>query len=634
MDIADFFNKRVVNDRYKRRLESLKRRRWDVEHIKAGVDSVVRNFNAGAESLVIYGEPQSGKTEVMIALTCALLDMHVKTIFVVMNDNVELESQNFKRFKEASAEINPTPMSAPEFIDLKDKDKKLDVQRIIFCRKNAANLEKLITECRFLKDRVVIDDEADYASPDSKINKLGQKSAINKLVGQLGKLDDGGRYIGVTATPGRLDLNNTFANRAEDWVFLKSHDHYIGRSYFFPISEADIQKSNFILERQPEEGDSPKFLEEAFLRFITKVAILNLQRKHSEDHENYSMLIHTHGQKAFHKEDKSDLEGFVHNFTARKIPKLEKYYSYIDAYSKKLESLSPHAIKSTDIFEYIADNIGRRSILVINSENDKANVDASCNPRDLFTFAIGGNIVSRGLTFNNLLTFFFSRNVKGKMQQNTYVQRARMFGTRPYIKWFELCIPDSLYEDWATCFADHEMSIQSAIRGDIRHFSSKKTSSADSGSIDNEHVVGASGEVAAGAIFEINHNLIEMLRFTQNKPISGLRRLIDSGDLPIDALDPSILGYIDYMTGDSDNDSAIIDIEGSFIYISDRLNNETLMRDRGGLISQLVKGRKKYLEKPHLFLITADNSGRARFVYRLSAGKRILKNVLSKPRDK
>ena len=204
MDIEDFFRKRIVNDRYKRRLEALQRRDWDITHIKAGVDSVITNFEKGAESLVIYGEPQSGKTEVMIALTCALLDMQVKTIFVVMNDNVELESQNFKRFKEASAEINPTPMSAPEFIDLKDQDKKLDVQRIIFCRKNAANLEKLITECRFLQNRVVIDDEADYASPDNKINKQGKKSAINKLVGQLGKLDDGGRYIGVTATPGRL----------------------------------------------------------------------------------------------------------------------------------------------------------------------------------------------------------------------------------------------------------------------------------------------------------------------------------------------------------------------------------------------------------------------------------------------
>jgi len=633
MDIEDFFRKRIVNDRYKRRLEALQRRDWDITHIKAGVDSVITNFEKGAESLVIYGEPQSGKTEVMIALTCALLDMQVKTIFVVMNDNVELESQNFKRFKEASAEINPTPMSAPEFIDLKDQDKKLDVQRIIFCRKNAANLEKLITECRFLQNRVVIDDEADYASPDNKINKQGKKSAINKLVGQLGKLDDGGRYIGVTATPGRLDLNNTFANRAQDWVFLQSHDQYIGRSYFFPISDADVKRSDFILERQPETGDSPKFLEESFLRFVTKVAILNLQKEHFEDHKNYSMLIHTHGQKAFHKKDKSDLEGFVHNFTARKVKKLEKYYAYIDGYAKKLASISPHNLDSEDIFAYIADNMGRRSILVINSENDKANVDASCNPRDLFTFAIGGNIVSRGLTFNNLLTFFFSRNVKGKLQQNTYVQRARMFGTRPYIKWFELCIPDSLYEDWATCFADHEMSIQSAISGDIRHFSSKRTSSADSGSIDKEHVIGASGEIAAGGIFEINQSLLEKLRFAQNKPISGLRRLIQLGDLPANAVDPGILRYIDNMTGNSDNDAVIVDIDKTFVYESKSLNSSTLMRDRGGLIQAIIKGRPKYLEKPHVFLITSDGDGNARFVYRLSAGKRILKNLLSKPRD-
>ena len=47
-------------------------------------------------SFVIYGEPQSGKTELMIALTCKLLDCGFKTIFIVVNDNTELENQNLK----------------------------------------------------------------------------------------------------------------------------------------------------------------------------------------------------------------------------------------------------------------------------------------------------------------------------------------------------------------------------------------------------------------------------------------------------------------------------------------------------------------------------------------------------------
>ena len=43
----------------------------------------------------------------MIALI-KLIDLGFETIFVVMNDNTELETQNFDRFHRAS-ELNPTP---------------------------------------------------------------------------------------------------------------------------------------------------------------------------------------------------------------------------------------------------------------------------------------------------------------------------------------------------------------------------------------------------------------------------------------------------------------------------------------------------------------------------------------------
>ena len=628
MDVIEHLKINQKTDRYANRLNSLERKGWNISHIKKGVDSAIKNLDSGAKSLVIYGEPQSGKTEVMIALTCALLDSGIKTIFIVMNDNTELENQNFKRFK-ATAELNQTPFRALEFVDLKDEDKKLDIQRIIFCRKNYNNLENLITECRFLKDRVVVDDEADYASPDTKINKKGgQKSAINDLVGQLGKLDQDGRYIGVTATPGRLDLNNTFLNRTEDWVFLDSHENYVGRSFFFPISDSDKAKSKFILERQPEDGDDPKLLEHSFLRFVTKVAILNLQRHSLDDHQCYSMLIHTAGTKLAHKKDKQDLEGFIHNFTAQKVNKLQSYCNFISDYASNLNNKNLHGIEPDDICRYVLDNIGRRSILVINSNNDKANVEASCDPSDLFTFAIGGNIVSRGLTFNNLLTFFFSRNVKGKLQQNTYVQRARMFGTRPYANWFELCIPDSLYEDWATCFADHELSIQSAIAGDASHFSSKRTASSDPSAIDDKNVIRHSGEFALSAIFDMDEPLIQQLKAIKDRPISGIRLLIKNGMIPDYAVSMGILNYIDKMSGESDKDSAIIAIEKTFFYCGGNLNSETLMRDRGGLIASVIKGRKQYLDKVHLLLITSDRLGRGRIIYRSNAGKRILKNVI------
>ena len=65
----------------------------DPQLIQNGIADVLRVLESGARSFVIYGEPQSGKTEFMIALVCKLLDQGRQSIFLIMNDNTELETQ-------------------------------------------------------------------------------------------------------------------------------------------------------------------------------------------------------------------------------------------------------------------------------------------------------------------------------------------------------------------------------------------------------------------------------------------------------------------------------------------------------------------------------------------------------------
>ena len=186
--------------------------------MQSGVNETLKNIKNGAKSFVVYGEPQSGKTEFMIALVCKLLDEKYETIFIIMNDNTELEYQNYDRFLQCK-EMSASPKSAYEISNMEPSELKSGVQRIIFCRKNNTNLQNLLVACRFMKSRVIIDDEADYASPNSKINKEQDPSKINLLVNKLiNDNGENGSYIGVTATS-RLDVN-TFLNKAKDWVFL------------------------------------------------------------------------------------------------------------------------------------------------------------------------------------------------------------------------------------------------------------------------------------------------------------------------------------------------------------------------------------------------------------------------------
>ena len=139
----------------------------------------------------------------------------------------------------------------------------------------------------------MVDDEADYASPNAKVNK-DEKTKINQLIYDL--LGKNGQYIGVTATPARLNLNNTFENNSELWVDFPPHPNYVGQDFFFPSDgKVDYRLNTF----HADEGSERVELQTAILHFLCGVAEqheLGLQ-------ENFTMLVHTSGKKDEHQED-------------------------------------------------------------------------------------------------------------------------------------------------------------------------------------------------------------------------------------------------------------------------------------------------------------------------------------------
>jgi hypothetical protein len=312
---------------------------------------------------------------------------------------------------------------------------------VIFCKKNAKDLQKLLDKTKAIPNKIIVDDEADFATPNAKIN-AGEITKINGLIEGLLKKD--GAYIGVTATPARLDLNNTFGNDNESWVRFRPHAFYTGQDIFFPD-----KKANYRLKLLPDDDDSPKYAQEALYRFMVTVAYLNTAINKAE--QNYSILVHTSGKQDDHKLDKKAVESV---FQSLLEPSSTEYKRTMERLAKTAEELFPSADLQTTL-EYIAKNASRNTIVVMNSERDK-NVDLrmATSPATPFTVVIGGNIVSRGVTFENLLSMFFTRNAKGKLQQDTYIQRARMFGSRgKYLPYFELAIPASLYQDWLLRFS-------------------------------------------------------------------------------------------------------------------------------------------------------------------------------------
>jgi hypothetical protein len=455
-DIEMFKKAREVKrSRYQRQLQRIRDKNGSTENIEKAVSAAIKNvFDDKCRSFVIYGEPQSGKTEMMIALTAALLDHQAKIIILLLNDSVQLLSQNLERFRRSY--IDPAPKNFSETLD-----PSIEIgnnEWIIFCKKNSKDLQKLITKIGGINGKIIIDDEADYATPNSKINK-GEKTKINNLVGQL--IGKDGVYIGVTATPARLDLNNTFDNANEKWVDFPPHALYKGQRTFFPTTTNQSDSDRFDLVTLPDAGDDPKYLRDALFHFLINVAYLNTKINSTE--KNYSILIHTSGKKADHSEDYRQTVALLSALNNPNDSRYEKYFRRIwDVVKVKYPG------DEDGITTYIANNVSRYTIVVMNSETDKNVVDytSATNPSTLFTVAIGGNIVSRGVTFDNLLSMFFTRDVKHRIQQDTYIQRARMFGTRgEYLSFFELAIPEKLYMDWHKCFVFHRLSLESIRAG-------------------------------------------------------------------------------------------------------------------------------------------------------------------------
>jgi hypothetical protein len=611
-DISNFRGDDQPKDQYQQQLRRLQEIGNSTECIEQAVEGALRNLGAGGQkSFVIYGEPQSGKTEMMICLTAKLLDGSHRFIVHLLNDSVDLLGQNLSRFHNSG--LAP---AAQNFMEIADP--AIDVKVgpfVVFCKKNGSNLRDLINKIGKMPGVVVIDDEADYATPNSKINK-NEKTPINDLIGQI--IGDSGHYIGVTATPARLNLNNTFDNDSKIWVKFPTHRLYTGQDHFFPmnIEEVGVSGLEYKLELMNDRYDDFRHERNALFRFMVNAAHLNLSAR---DEKNFAMLIHTSGRKIDHK---TDLESFRKIFSVlddRNHRKFEKYAEEIWNAAK-----AAHPDMSADILtRYVLINARRRAMIVLNSEPDfKKYGGNATNPSALFTLVIGGNIVSRGVTFNNLLSMFFTRDVKNKLQQDTYIQRARMFGSRgAYLRHFELTIPIALYADWHRCFVYHRLalaSIESGLGSPV-WIADHRISAVASASIDHSTVDLDRGEMSY-AMFDFDDDLD---RIAQSKS-SAADKVNQLADKLGDAAFPKYLReFILRQLSTGKQGLKVFSSAGMFPKMSPE--DKAQIQRRQGFLT--IREGDRVENTSHFLRVFKNDDGRARLFYKFDGSVQFIKNL-------
>jgi hypothetical protein len=626
-DINKIKNKKS-NNQYDKRISHLKSQKgWDTNNIEQTIDEVYKNiFEDNCRSLVIYGEPQSGKTEMMIALTAKLLDHGKKHILLLVTDNVKLRDQNLKIF--ATSGISPVPIDNYAFLR-SVKESKMDIRKnpyVVFCKKNASELRRLVADTGLheVDDLIIIDDEADYASPNSKINKINPsnmdeelKSVINELITKI--MNANGIWLGVTATPGRLDLNNSFANNNKRWVYLPPHDNYYGQYSFFPIKykKEGISSCEFNIKTLGETGDDPSYLKEAAYSFLVTVAKRNIESlKKNGEEGNYSMIIHTSTGKEGHRNDFLVIDEKIFKPLKEDLPGYEKILKNIyDIALKKYQDPD----LANQIYVYVYENKHRYKSVIMNSDKDlrSQDFDSGTDPTTPFTFIFGGNIISRGLTFHNLLSMFFSRDAKHKLDKGTYVQRARMFGNRKEIfKDFELTIPHKLYHDWWTVFQEHRLDLATINRFEEPMWhSSKRTKTTQEASIDKANVIEKKGEIYWGK-FKLTKEIEDLyLSMREGNKIEKIKRLY------------KILGsecfhrvFYEELINDNDaKDDDNIYVQNIRDITKDKYgDNENIVRTLGGHIDGHSSGAEYW------FAMFRNDKGEARLFYRPYFNRKVL----------
>lgn len=215
---------------------------------------------------LLYGRVQSGKTNAMILSAAMAIDNGFRVIVVLTSDVVDLVDQTRQRFEKTLA----GPLVFSSAVDQKQRwqtDRRHaethapSIGVVIVCAKNRKHIGDLID---FLHDigatnlpALIMDDEADQATPDTKLRKRANAGAGNVAIPpsrihglafgndpQVTSLRSELRhnfFLQVTATPQALLLQPGDASLKPDLKFLLQPGRgYLGGDYYFAAVDQPV----------------------------------------------------------------------------------------------------------------------------------------------------------------------------------------------------------------------------------------------------------------------------------------------------------------------------------------------------------------------------------------------------------
>lgn len=230
---------------------------------------------------------------------------------------------------------------------------------------------------------------------------------------------------------------------------LEPGEGYTGGESFFDVQHVGHEESRppivFVDEgesaqiEQADEGVPPQGLQQALAFFLVAAGAQNILEPASRTAAQ-NFLCHTSQKMADHDRVAALIREYLNHLSddvdaqrAGSETMMRLHWGY-----EELGRTLTERPSFDEVMERIRKRLHRRAVLVVNSATSVGGFSRELN------FIVGGNILGRGLTIDNLLVTYYLRRAKVS-QMDTVLQHARMFGYRsalmPYTRVF---LPDTL----------------------------------------------------------------------------------------------------------------------------------------------------------------------------------------------
>ena len=372
---------------------------------------------------LLVGDVQSGKTSHMFGIMTAAADEGFGIFILLTTDNILLQQQTLKRAKRDLADF--FVCGEDEYLSFVENNMRKPA--VIVLKKNARILRQWknnLAQTNFCVGNplFIVDDEADAASPNTKVNK-NQQSTINKNLNEIKHTSSSSIYMQVTGTPQALLLQSLKSEWKPYFVYyFKPGAGYLGGNFFFtpePPKQVILTDNDEAAELLSDDEFPENGLKAALLSHLISAAHIILTGG-----EVCNFLIHPSVKTSQHGKFAEKIGEYLNEIF--QTSEEDNTRDTFKAVYEGLKTTKPDISDFDEIYSLVVDYLraDKINILVLNSISsfeDNTQYEKGVN------VLVGGNSLGRGVTFPQLQTIYYCRVAKSP-QADTMWQHARMFG--------------------------------------------------------------------------------------------------------------------------------------------------------------------------------------------------------------